>query len=87
MVLFIQIFIGADNGKYKVMEHFFHNITGFMSHRNTVMFDLVIENFPVGGTWVELGSWTGKSAAYCAVELIRANKLGPCWIVVKPECL
>ena len=52
-----------------------------MSHRNTVMFDLVIDRFPAGGTWVELGSWTGKSAAYCAVELARAGKLGPFFCV------
>lgn len=63
------------------MEHFYQNISGFMSHRNTVMLDLVIDWFPAGGTWVELGSWTGKSAAYCVVELVRANKLGSFYCV------
>lgn len=52
-----------------------------MSQRNTVMFDLVIERFPPGGVWVELGTWTGKSAAYCVVELLRANKLGKFYCV------
>ena len=52
-----------------------------MSHKNTVMLDLVLDQFPVGGTWVELGSWTGRSAAYCAVELINQNKLGPFYCV------
>lgn len=63
------------------MEHFYQNITGFMSHRNTVMFDLVIDRFPTNGTWVELGTWTGKSTAYCVVELINADKLGPFYCV------
>jgi hypothetical protein len=58
------------------MEHFYQRVQGFMSHRNTIMLDLVLENFPAGGTWVELGSWTGRSAAYCTVELINRNKLG-----------
>lgn len=47
-----------------------------MNHRNTILLDHAIENFPAQGTWVELGSWTGKSAAYCVVELIKANKIG-----------
>lgn len=58
------------------MEHFYHTIDGFMNDRNRIMLDHVIQDFPAGGTWVELGSWTGRSAAYCIVELIRANKLG-----------
>ena len=64
-----------------MMEHFYQDISGFMSHKNTVMLDLVLDQFPSGGTWVELGSWTGRSAAYCAVELINRNKLGPFYCV------
>lgn len=69
------------NGVNTFMEHFYHTIDGFMNHRNTVMLDHVISQFPVNGTWVELGSWTGKSAAYCAVELIRAGKIGKFYCV------
>lgn len=58
------------------MEHFYQNINGFMNERNTVMLDCVIEKMPVKCNWVELGSWTGKSAAYCAVELMNQNKFG-----------
>jgi hypothetical protein len=76
----MEIFIGVYNGKYK-MDHFYQDISGFMSHKNTVMLDLVLEQFPAGGTWVELGSWTGRSAAYCVVELINQNKLGPFYCV------
>jgi hypothetical protein len=58
------------------MEHFYQHINGFMNHRNTIMLDLVLDKFPAGGTWVELGSWTGRSAAYCVVELINRQKIG-----------
>jgi hypothetical protein len=63
------------------MEHFYQDISGFMSHKNTVMLDLVLDQFPAEGTWVELGSWTGRSAAYCVVELINRNKLGAFYCV------
>jgi hypothetical protein len=63
------------------MEHFYQTIDGFMSHRNTIMLDIVLDQFPAGGTWVELGSWTGRSAAYCVVELINRDKLGPFYCV------
>jgi hypothetical protein len=58
------------------MEHFYQNIDGFMNERNTMMLDIVIDQMPSNCQWVELGSWTGKSAAYCAVELINKNKFG-----------
>lgn len=52
-----------------------------MNDRNRKMLDLVIDQFPAGGTWVELGSWMGRSAAYCVVELINKNKLGKFYCV------
>jgi len=58
------------------MEHFYQNIDGFMNHRNTVMLDHVISTFPKQGVWVELGAWTGRSTAYCVVELIRRDWMG-----------
>ena len=63
------------------MDHFYQDIDGFMSVRNTGMLDLVLEQFPKNGTWVELGSWTGRSAAYCVVELINQDKLGEFYCV------
>ena len=63
------------------MDHFYQNINGFMSHKNTIMLDIVLDQFPAGGTWVELGSWTGRSAAYCVVELANRGKLGPFYCV------
>lgn len=63
------------------MEHFYQNIDGFMNHRNLELLELALDEFPANGTWVELGSWTGKSAVYCVVELINRNKLGPFYCV------
>jgi hypothetical protein len=58
------------------MEHFYQNIDGFMNHKNTIMLDIVLSEIKSNCVWVELGSWTGKSAAYCAVELINSSKIG-----------
>lgn len=58
------------------MDHFYQRINGFMNHRNLALLDQAISKFLPGGVWVELGSWTGRSAAYCIVELINQNKLG-----------
>lgn len=58
------------------MNHFYQTINGYMNNRNTILFDIVLDAFPEKGLWIELGSWTGKSAAYCIVELINRNKLG-----------
>jgi hypothetical protein len=63
------------------MEHFYQDISGFMSHKNTVMLDMALDQFPRSGTWVELGSWTGRSAAYCVVELLNRKKLGKFYCV------
>jgi hypothetical protein len=63
------------------MHHFYQDIDGFMSHKNTVMLDIVLDSFPQGGRWVELGSWTGKSTAYCVVELLQRNKFGDFYCV------
>lgn len=63
------------------MNHFYENIVGYMNHRNTVFFDIVLDAVPEDCVWVELGSWTGKSAAYCIVELLNRNKLGKFYCV------
>lgn len=63
------------------MEHFYQNIDGFMSERNTVFLDFILEEIKPQPVWVELGSWTGKSVAYCVVNLIQKNKLGKFYAV------
>lgn len=58
------------------MNHFYENINGFMKDGNKKMFDHAISLMPQNCKWVELGAWTGKSAAYCAVELMQQEKFG-----------
>jgi cephalosporin hydroxylase len=58
-----------------MIEHFYHTIKGYMSKKNTVLLDFVIDSLDNNSVWVELGSWTGKSSAYCAVELYNKGKL------------
>jgi hypothetical protein len=54
------------------INHFYNTINGYMVSSNCKLFDHIISNFD-SGTWVELGSWTGKSTAYNVVELINNN--------------
>lgn len=63
------------------MNHFYNEIDGFMTERNQILFDFIIPLIPNNFTWVELGSWTGKSAAYCTVELLNQNKNGKFYCV------
>lgn len=58
------------------MKHFYQKIEGYMNEANIIMLNHVLNLVPNNCQWVELGSWTGKSAAYCAVELINRNKFG-----------
>lgn len=63
------------------MEHFYKNINGFMNDKNKVAFEYIIPQIPSKSVWVELGSWTGKSTAYCVVELQNQNKFGSFYAV------
>jgi hypothetical protein len=57
------------------MEHFYH-----LAHMGEDWFtypDLyssVVNRFPSGSHFVEVGSWKGKSAAYMAVEIVNSGK-------------
>lgn len=60
----------------RIMEHFYQDIDGFMINNNKIFFDFIIPKIQNKFTWIELGSWTGKSTAYCVVELINSKKVG-----------
>jgi cephalosporin hydroxylase len=54
------------------MEHFYQTIQGWCS-----FFDIykgMVNYFPTGSHFVEIGSWRGQSAAYMAVEIINSGK-------------
>lgn len=38
------------------------------------LYKSMVEKFPSGSKFVEIGSWKGKSSAYMAVEIINSNK-------------
>lgn len=38
------------------------------------LYSLMVEKFPSGSKFVEIGSWKGKSAAFMAVEIINSKK-------------
>lgn len=63
------------------MNHFYNDIDGFMTERNQILFDFIIPIIPKNFIWIELGSWTGKSTAYCVVELLNQNKNGKFYCV------
>lgn len=39
-----------------------------------ILYKSMVEKFPSGSKFVEVGSWKGKSAAYLAVEIINSKK-------------
>lgn len=55
------------------MDHFYQNVKGFTKGSNLKLFDFILEKTYNNFNWVELGTFTGKSAAYCVVELINQN--------------
>ena len=54
------------------MEHFYNNIDGwFTSHK---LYSEMVDRFPNGARFVEIGAWKGRSSAYMAVEIINSKK-------------
>ncbi len=56
------------------MKHFYENIHGFFNHSHKELFDTVLSKSPTNGTWVEIGSFIGKSIAYIYCESLNQNK-------------
>jgi predicted O-methyltransferase YrrM len=54
------------------MEHFYTNIHGWTSFQN--LYTDMVNKFPNGSKFVEVGTWLGRSAAYMAVEIINSKK-------------
>jgi hypothetical protein len=52
------------------MQHFWQNVDGYLTHKHPLVFNKMMDLAPKSGTWVEIGSWKGKSASYCVVELM-----------------
>ena len=54
------------------MDHFHHEVYGFCDYVG--LYRKVVEIFPSGSHFVEVGSFLGKSAVFMAVEIINSGK-------------
>jgi SAM-dependent methyltransferase len=54
------------------MDHFFQNINGWFNFRE--IYDDIVREAQSGASFVEVGSWYGRSAAYMAVEIANSDK-------------
>ena len=56
------------------MNHFHEEIYGFAQNDLFALYKKVVEIFPSGSHFVEVGSFLGKSAVFMAVEIINSGK-------------
>lgn len=54
------------------MDHFNENITGWFTFPK--LYSKMVERFPSGSQFLEIGTYAGKSFAYMAVEIINSGK-------------
>lgn len=54
------------------MDHFYQNIQGWFDYGNFL--DEMVNHFPSGSHFVEVGAWLGSSAAYMGVAIINSGK-------------
>jgi hypothetical protein len=62
------------NRRNKKMNHFHQNIKGFFNESHIQLFNAILNKAPDNGTWVEIGSFIGKSIAYIYCESLQRNK-------------
>ncbi len=56
------------------MDHFFEKIPGWWSVGDAAFYGSMVERFPSGSHFVEIGSWQGRSTASMAVEIANSGK-------------
>lgn len=57
------------------MDHIYHNAEfGENWFTYPTVYSDMVKRFPSGSTFVEIGSWKGKSSAYMAVEIANSGK-------------
>jgi len=54
------------------MQHYYQDIQGWFSFSQ--LYSNVVQKFPEGSHFVEVGVWKGTSAAYMGVEIINSGK-------------
>jgi predicted O-methyltransferase YrrM len=55
-----------------MIQHFYENIHGWFDYGP--LYTKMVETFPSGSKFIEIGSWKGRSSAYMAVEIANSNK-------------
>lgn len=56
------------------MDHFFENIQGWFDNADKRIYDLAVDKFPDGSSFVEIGCYKGKSSCAMAVNIANSNK-------------
>lgn len=56
----------------KMISHFYDKIHGWFSFAG--IYSRMVDHFPDGAKFVEIGSWYGRSTAYMAVEIANSGK-------------
>lgn len=54
------------------MEHFYQNLEGWFDYES--LYQHVVQKYPSGSHFVEIGIFKGKSAAFMAVEILNSGK-------------
>ena len=54
------------------MNHYYEQIHGWFTFSE--LYGKMVNKFPNGSHFVEVGSWMGKSAVYMGVEIVNSNK-------------
>lgn len=60
------------NSINNIMKHFYDKIPGWFSYKG--VYEALIKDINDNGTWVEIGSWQGRSISYAVVESLLLNK-------------
>lgn len=56
------------------MEHFYKSLPGENWFDYEELYSAIVNKFPSGSHFVEVGTWKGRSACYMAVEIINSRK-------------
>jgi hypothetical protein len=54
------------------MNHYYQNIHGWMNYEE--LYSEMVNKFPSGSRFVEIGCWVGRSACHLGVEIINSGK-------------
>ena len=56
------------------MDHFYQDISGWWDDKDRHFYGEIVNEFPSGSHFVEVGSFKGRSSACMAVEIINSDK-------------